>query len=263
MAPIITLTTDFGLSDPYVASVKGVILSINPRARLVDISHQVPPQDILHGAFLLSTAWRSFPKGTLHLAVVDPGVGTKRKAVAVSFKGHSFLAPDNGLLSLVLGGGASSTLPSQARAYAITNPRYRLKRVSSTFHGRDIFAPAAAHLSRGLPIRRLGPSLKRLVTLDVAFPVRERDGSLRGAVLHVDAFGNLVTNIRKEDAKGDITVEVAGKSIPKLSETFADAVGLLALWGSSDYLEIAVRNGNAAALLGVKRGDPALVRPKR
>jgi S-adenosylmethionine hydrolase len=259
VAPIVTLTTDFGLSDSYVASIKGVILSINPKARLVDISHQVPPQDILHGAFVLATAWSYFPRGTIHLAVVDPGVGTRRKAIAVSHKGHTFLAPDNGILSLALGG----VMPSGSRAIAITNPRYRLKRVSSTFHGRDIFAPAAAYLSRGLALGELGPALYRIKSLRVATPIRQPDGSLQGSVIHVDAFGNLVTNIRRGDARGDITVRVGGRTIAGLSATYAASEGFLALWGSSDYLEIAVRDGNARRALKVKRGDPVLVRPRR
>ncbi len=256
MAPIITLTTDFGLADSYVASLKGVILSIAPSARIVDISHQVPPQDILHGAYLLATAWRYFPKGTIHLAVVDPGVGAGRNAIAVSAKGHTFFAPDNGLLTMALGG----TLPAGAKAFVIENPRYRLDPVSSVFHGRDIFAPAAAYCAQGLAIQELGKPLSRIVTLPLSAPHRRADGSVLGTVIHVDTFGNLVTNVTQRHIKGDITIGVAGKSIAGLSRTYAEGKGLLALWGSSGYLEVAVRNGNAAKRLGVKRGDEVVLR---
>ncbi len=259
MTPIITLTTDFGLADSYVASVKGVILSIAPSARIVDLSHQVPPQDILHGAYLLATAWRYFPRGTIHLAVVDPGVGTKRKAIAVSHKGHTFLAPDNGLLTLALGGA----LPPGAKAYEITNPRYRLKRISDVFHGRDIFAPAAAYCAQGLAIQGLGKHVSRIVTLSLASPRREKDGSVLGTVIHVDTFGNLITNVTQNHIKGDISIGVGGKAIVGLSKIYAEGGSLLALWGSSGYLEVAVRNGSAAKRLGVKRGDTVVLRPKK
>ena len=263
---LITLLTDFGLADPYVGVMKGVILGIDPQATIVDLTHDVPPQDILQGAFLLGTSWRYFPPGTVHVAVVDPGVGTERKAVLVQGHGHTFLAPDNGLLSFVLSEEEVESAPFLPYAgaaptgfgvYALTNPKYWRHPVSATFHGRDIFAPAATHLSLGISSSELGEPIDRITRLAVPAPLWHRD-SLLGHVVHIDRFGNVVTTIPEAllGTEGPpITIEIGVQKIAGLSTTYAAREGLVALIGSHGYLEIAVRNGNAAQLLGTKVGD--------
>ena len=272
--PIITLTTDYGLRDAYVASIKGVILSINPAALLVDITHEVPPQDLLHGAYVLGSACSHYPAGTIHLAVVDPGVGSARKAIAVSAKGQRFVAPDNGILSLALPGEAPRVEPPQAgvvvegplsygmEAYELMNPQYHRAEVSATFHGRDIFGPVAAHLSLGVPMAQLGPAMSRLKFLEAAYPSVTAEGVVHGTVIHVDGFGNVITNVRPRHLpKGLTRVEVAGQTIEGLSKAYAERAGLLAVWGSDNYLEVALQGGNAAQSLGLKRGDAVKVWP--
>jgi hypothetical protein len=276
---ILTLLTDFGVSDAYVGAMKGVMLGVNPALTFVDLTHQVAPQNVLQGAFLLGTAWRFFPQGTLHLAVVDPGVGTQQVALVVQYQGHTFLCPDNGLLSFVLPQSAPrrstssagkvapfqphrSPLPAGFRAYALTTPRYWLPKVSATFHGRDLFAPAAAHLSLGVPMEELGEPVQSLTRLRIPAPLR--DGvRLTGCVLHVDRFGNIVTSIPAEALAGmgrDVMVDVGGRQIRGLVETYAQGQGLVALIGSHGYLEVALANGNAAAELGVGVGEVVKVR---
>jgi len=268
---LISLLTDFGDADAYVGVMKGVALGINPQARLVDLTHQVRPQDILQGAFLLGTAWRFFLQGTIHVAVVDPGVGTGRRVLLVQGEGHSFLAPDNGLLSFVLPPDSPTNLPAFAPytaplpsgflAYTITNPRYWLPKVSATFHGRDVFAPAAAHLSLGVSPSELGEPLTTVTRLHVPTPHKEGN-RLSGCVLHVDWFGNIVTNILPEalaDMGRDVTVEIGGRRIRGLAKTYAEGPGLVALAGSHGYLEVALPNGNAARETGAKVGDEVIV----
>lgn len=271
--PIITLTTDFGLEDPYVAAMKGVILTISPQVTIVDISHAVRPQAIAQGAFLLASAWPHFPRGSIHVGVVDPGVGTKRRALAVRTPAATFVGPDNGLLSPALPDevreaawgqdqAAPVRLPEGYRAVSLTNEAYFHQPVSSTFHGRDIFAPVAAHISLGVPLEDLGPPVEEMLALA---PVRARcqpDGSLRGRVIHIDVFGNLVTDIRCEDLPaGRPTVEVATGRIVGLSTTYQEDAEILAVVGSSGYLEIAAPKASAAGLLGAALGMPVLVRP--
>ena len=268
--PFITLLTDFGLADPYVGVMKGVILGINPSATLVDLTHDVPPQDVLQGAFLLGTSWRSFPPRTIHVAVVDPGVGSDRKALLVQGPEHAFLAPDNGLLSFVLPEEEVATVPFKPHvgpvpagfsAYTLTNPKYWRHPVSATFHGRDIFAPVAAHLSLGVPPEELGEPVDTLMRL--ALPVAQwQDGVLVGFVLHIDRFGNVVTNVpdallRQEGQT--LTIEIGGRTIEGLSATYSAGEGLAALIGSHGNLEVAVRDGSAAQLLGTKVGDEVRV----
>jgi S-adenosylmethionine hydrolase len=251
---VITLTTDFGLADAYVGTMKGVILGICPEAALVDLSHQVPPQDVRAGAFVVAMAAPYFPDGTVHLVVVDPGVGSKRRAVAVQTDRGIFVAPDNGVLSLALAG----SLPS--RAVELANRRYRLPNPSATFHGRDIFAPAAAHLARGISLDALGPPVTDLVSLPWPHPEPQDDGSLHVRVLHIDRFGNIILHLRSEDV-GDwpwreIAFEVAGRQLVGLHHTFADVLpGMpVAYVGSSGYVELGVRNGSAAAEWGIVVG---------
>ena len=259
--PVITLTTDFGLADAYVGTMKGVILSICPQVALVDLSHQVPSHDVRAGAFVVAVAAPYFPYGTIHLVVVDPGVGSERRAVAVQTNRCIFVAPDNGVLSLALAG------ESPLRAVELADPQYRLPSPSATFHGRDIFAPAAAHLARGASLADFGPPVTNLVSLSWPHPEPQQDGSFLVRVLYVDRFGNIVLNFRPEDVDGwpggQATFEVAGRQAVGLHQTFADVLpGMpVAYVGSSGYVELGVRNGNAAAEWGIEAG--AVVRVDR
>ncbi len=271
MAPVITLTTDFGTGDAYVASMKGVILTINPKAVIIDICHSIEPQNILQAAFILSTAYRYFPEGTIHLAVVDPGVGSQRKAVILKTPKAFFIAPDNGVLSYIIDeldaapakpAHHFSPKPQQQKlgtgleAIAITNPDFRRKPVSTTFHGRDIFAPAAAHLSLGVPLHKFGDSLSHVFTFRIPQPLRDNQGNLTGCVLHIDNFGNLITNIRSGGLPGEkVTITIGDRHIDGISQFYTEKEGLAAIIGSSGYLEISLKNGNAAAFLGMKVGD--------
>jgi len=271
--PVITLTTDFGLEDPYVAAMKGVILATNPEATIVDISHAVRPQAIEQGAFLLASAWPYFPNGSLHVGVVDPGVGTERRALAVRTPAATFVGPDNGLLSPALPDEVREAawghdqpvpvrLPAGYRAVSLTNEAYLRQPVSSTFHGRDIFAPVAGHISRGVRLEELGPPVEEMLALAPFRARRQPDGSLRGRVIHIDVFGNLVTDVRCEDLPAErSTVEVAGQRIVGLSPTYQEGAEIVAVVGSSGYLEIAAPRASAAELLGAALGIPVLVRP--
>ncbi len=260
--PIISLTTDFGLADAYVGVMKGVILGICPEAALVDISHTIAPQSIQQAAFVLSTAVPYFPVGTVHLVVVDPGVGSDRRPIAVRTERAFFVAPDNGVLGLALA-------PDPPRQVVrLSNQAYRLPSVSATFHGRDIFAPAAAHLACGLDLLRLGEPIPPadLVALPHAEPQREGEGIWRGLVLHVDHFGNLITNFRAEHLPpGPLRLAVGAETIAGLHQTFADVApgDLVAYLGSSGYVEIAERNGNAARRLAAGVGSPVYISQRR
>jgi hypothetical protein len=268
--PIITLTTDFGLADPYVASMKGVILSLNPQAVIVDVSHSVRRQRIQQGAFLLETALPYFPPDAIHLAVVDPGVGTERAAIALQTPGGSFVGPDNGVLSAALPGeirnrageaGGRVRLPEDAVGVALTNPHYHRQPVSDTFHGRDIFAPAATHLSLGVPLLELGEAVGEITVLPPLRARRGSAGSLAGRVIHVDAFGNLISDVRGDDLPSrEVTVEICGRRITGVQRSYAEGQGLAALVGSSGFLEIALESGSAAVELGADIGEPVVVR---
>ena len=254
---LITLTTDFGLEDAYVGVMKGVILGINPAATIVDLCHAIPPQDVQAAAFLLHTAWPYFPPATIHVVVVDPGVGSQRRAIAVDVGAATFVAPDNGVLSYVLAEAAEKN----TLAVHLTNRRYWLSKISATFHGRDIFAPVAAHLSLGVPLADLGEPLPigELVTLSLPRPARQSNGVWVGHVVHVDHFGNLVTDLEAE-AIGDaqaVVIEVGGRRIVGLRRTYAEGSPgePMALIGSSGRLEIAVPGGQAARGLKVQIGD--------
>ncbi len=254
---IITLTTDFGLGDSYVAEMKGVILSICPNATLVDITHTVRPQNICQAAFVLAAASRAFPPGTVHLAVVDPGVGTERRPIAVQTEHGFFVAPDNGLLSFVLADAVNR------RAVVLSNQAYYRQPVSDTFHGRDIFAPAAAYIHNGVPLKAFGPEARDLQVFPVPRPRWIRENLLDGEVIHVDGFGNLVTNIRRQDADWSrfAYAQVGRHKIRRLCRVYAEAAPeeLLALFGNSGYLELAVRDGCAACRLRVDPGAPVQV----
>jgi len=271
MTPIITLTTDLGLTDAYVAAMKGVILGINPEAKLVDICHTIEPQNIAQAAFVLSRAYQFFPEGTIHVVVVDPGVGTQRRAIILSTKSASFVAPDNGVLSYVIqqsiGGRLINNLQLELEpgleAVAITKPQFWRPTVSPTFHGRDIFAPVAARLSLGFPLTDFGEVITSVTMLPLPQPYQAGDGSVVGHIVHIDSFGNLITDIRSSDlpqARGAITIEVGEQLISGLSRTYAGGSGLLALVGSDGYLEIAVREGSASAFLDAEIGGEVKIR---
>jgi len=249
---IITLTTDFGWQDGYVAAMKGVILSICPSATLVDVTHDIAPQDAWRAAFVLHTAAQTFPPGTVHLSVVDPGVGTERRAVAVQTNRAFFVAPDNGLLSFVLPQGLAYT------AVVLSNPAYHRRPVSDTFHGRDIFAPAAAYLHNGVPIGALGAPVPDLVRLPFPRPLAAAGQKIAGEAIYIDHFGNVVSNIRAEDGAWDTfaSLRVGRHKVGRFCHTYGEAAPgeLIALIGSSGYLEVAQRDGSAARYLGAKPG---------
>ena len=273
MSPIITLTTDFGLTDAYVAAMKGVVLGINPEVTLIDICHTINPQDIAQAAFILSTAYQSFPDGSIHLVVVDPEVGSQRRAVVLRTPSADFIAPDNGVLSYVIWEAATEVsennqqveLGPEFEAFAITDPRYWRTPVSPTFHGRDIFAPVAAHLSLGRSPANFGERVTSLVTLSPTRSHRELDGSVVGRILHIDSFGNLITDITAQDLPskgGPLDIKVGNQIIHGLSRTYAEAEGLLALIGSSDRLEISVKGGSAYKVLNAEVGDEVRANPQ-
>jgi S-adenosylmethionine hydrolase len=254
---VVTLTTDFGFQDPYVGVMKGVILNINPRVQLVDLTHAIAAQDIRSAAFLLAHSYRYFPRGTLHLVVVDPGVGTDRRPILLRSTNHWFLAPDNGVLSWV------DRFEEVGGVHAITASHYFLPDPSHTFHGRDIFAPIAGWFTRGVGADKLGDPAEGYVKLEYPQP-RTEGNRIWGSVLHVDRFGNLITNLDKESLKSvlaltgakRIELELAGTDIGPLRRTFAEGPDGAAfpLIGSYGMIEIAVRGGSAAALLAVDRG---------
>jgi S-adenosylmethionine hydrolase len=258
--PIITLTTDFGEGSPYVAAMKGAILSINPQVRLLDLTHTVPPQDIRRGAIVLDEVTPLFPTGTLHIAVVDPGVGTSRAIVYAEIGAQRYIGPDNGLFSRL----AARHAPTKIRA--ITEERWFRWPVAPTFHGRDIMAPAAAHLSLGIDPDLLGPPRTALATLD--WPgARKVANRIEGQVTAIDSFGNLITNITREELAGVPTDESVGIFCDEhetrgIFKTYADqpAMTLIALVGSNDCLEIAIVDDSAAIMLGVGVGAPVEVR---
>jgi S-adenosylmethionine hydrolase len=251
----ITLTSDFGLTDPYVAMMKGVILSINPSAVLVDISHNIRAGSISQAARLLHEAFAYFPLGTVHLAVVDPGVGSSRRPIAVEGKGHFFVGPDNGIFWPVIQGD------SEARVVRLQDSRFFLPGLSQTFHGREIFAPVAAHLSLGKVLESLGPLIGDPVQLPISQP-HEKEDALFGEILRVDHFGNLITNISSNAlgrflGSGRPRIEVGKLVISKLSRIYGDEKEgtPLALMNSSDLLEIAVNLGRASEHVGLKEEE--------
>jgi S-adenosylmethionine hydrolase len=251
---IITLLTDFGNQDPYVAAMKGVILSLNPEAVLVDLTHEVPPQDIIAGSFLLSEATPYFPPGTIHLAVVDPGVGTPRRALAFRDQEQFWVGPDNGLFHLVFRDSPPVDLVS------LENSEYFRGSVSRTFQGRDIFAPVAAHLSLGTPLHAFGPPVTDPVTLPWPEPSFTPE-AVRGEIVYVDGFGNLISNIKGSNltawlAEKSHVIILGSLTVKGLSRIYGDVAAgeFLALVGSHGYLEIACAQGNAARRLGMGKG---------
>ncbi|MDE0686593.1 MAG: SAM-dependent chlorinase/fluorinase [Candidatus Poribacteria bacterium] len=266
---IITLTTDFGTSDTYVGIMKGVILSINPKALIVDLTHAIPPQDIYEAAFSIYAARSYFPKGTIHIIVVDPGVGSDRQAIVSHIDNAFFVCPDNGVLSYLLH-GAENAEAHPIESVAIQNAAYYLPEVSNTFHGRDIFAPVAAHLSLGVPFDDIGPRVKTLVRLPIQVP-EFTGNTLTGQIVKIDRFGNAITNIsetaiaRLESTSTAETpiyeIRVGSARLNRLNRAYAESdIGKpLAIIGSCGLLEIAINGGNAKEGLGIKWGDTVVV----
>jgi S-adenosylmethionine hydrolase len=262
--PVITLTTDFA-EDLFVGVMKGIILGVNPGATIVDLTHGIPPGDVRKGAFALMVSCRHFPPGSIHVVVVDPGVGSSRKIVCARTADHTYLAPDNGILSWVL----ARQKPREIRS--VENDRYFLDEVSMTFHGRDIFAPVAAHLSLGVSMKELGPKMDPgdLVTINFPMPRREGGRRLFGEVIYVDRFGNCITNVGPDDVADmdpkKVWIETSTVGVEGLSGSYVDATPgrPLAILGSSGFLEIAVSGGSASERFGLKVGDAVTVSPQR
>jgi S-adenosylmethionine hydrolase len=258
--PLINLTTDFGLSDHYVGTMKGVILKICPTARIVDISHGVGAFAIAEAAFTLSQAYDYFPRGTVHVAVVDPGVGTSRRPVLAKAAGQYFIAPDNGVLSMIYA-------RESHKVRAISSDRYFLKPVSQTFHGRDIFAPVAAHLASGIAPARFGKLIEDYLRLSFDKPERTGRRTWTGAILKVDRFGNVITNFKVEDfpdlGKRAFEMTAGPQSIVVLARNYAERGGtgeLFLIVGSAGYYEISASQASAAKLLGCAAGAPLELR---
>ncbi|ARM31443.1 S-adenosyl-l-methionine hydroxide adenosyltransferase family protein [Prosthecochloris sp. HL-130-GSB] len=260
--PYIAMLTDFGLQDPYVGIMKGVIASIAPYARVIDLTHAVHPQNIVHGSLLLGASARWFPAGTIFVAVVDPGVGSSRRPIAMETRQGIFIAPDNGLLTQIM-------LQQECLScHQITNPDAMLPSPGATFHGRDVFSPAAAHLAAGAPLHFLGPEidLQSFARIDIpSAEVGENGQVIDGEVLYTDIYGNLITSVPCGlcAGKGNGWQIVAGQTcIEGIHRTYTDAGEgePVAYCGSSGYLEIAVRNGNAALTLGLSDGQRITVR---
>jgi S-adenosylmethionine hydrolase len=254
--PIITLTTDFGLQDHYVGAMKGVILGICPQAQIVDISHEVKPFQIGEGAFLLAQAAACFPPKTVHVAVVDPGVGTARRPILVEAGGQYFVAPDNGVLAMICAAQAH-------KVRALSNQRYFRQPVSRTFQGRDIFAPAAAQLAAGLPAARLGKRIEDYLRPAFLKPQRTGKRSWSGQILHIDRFGNLVTNFHASDFPDlearNVSLTIGPQQVSVVARNYAEcgAGELFLIVGSSGYVEVSVNQASAARAIGCETGAPA------
>lgn len=259
--PLITLTTDFGDKDAYVACMKAVLLSLSPNCRMVDVCHHVAPQDIPHGAYTIWSAFSLFPAKTVHLVVVDPGVGSGRKAIAAQAHGQFFVGPDNGVLWPIL------SQDPQSQIHQITESRWFRSKASATFHGRDIFAPVAAYTALGVPLQEFGPPVQRseLVSLEL-FDAQRNEQSIVGKVLLADHFGNLATNIPADllpppEHHANCKIEIGHTTVTGICHTFAD-VGLdqpVAYVNSFGVLEVAVRNASAQAQFSAFRNQPVMV----
>ncbi len=252
---IITLTTDFGTSDHFAGTMKGVILRDPQAAQIVDITHDVQPFEIADGAFTIAQTYRYFPKNTIHVIVVDPGVGSTRRPLLAESGGHYFVAPDNGVLSMVFG-------ERKTRVWHVTNKRYFLHPVSRTFHGRDVFAPVAAHLAAGIPPVRFGKRIEDYLRLTFAQPVPNGKNTWTGAILKVDRFGNLATNLHIDNFADVKTrpfeLHIGPRTLSRLALTFTECEpgDIFVIVGSSGYLEIASNQSSAAQTLGCGAGTP-------
>ncbi|MBI2556260.1 MAG: SAM-dependent chlorinase/fluorinase [Planctomycetes bacterium] len=282
---VITLLTDFGNQDAYVGIMKGVIAGINPFANIVDICHSISPQDIFSGAYLLYTSYKYFPRKTIHVAVVDPGVGSRRNIICVEAKNYFFLAPDNGILSFIIQNEKPKSI------FRITNNKYFLSSLSNTFHGRDVFAPVAAYLSLGVRPQKMGIKINQLKQLDMPKPVHKKTGQVEGQIIYIDRFGNLITNIKKEylvkwvggqksevgsqkpdtckkaskekilSQRDTMETTIGMKKIVGLSKTYTDAKPgePLVLFGSAGFLEVSINQGNAQKYFKVDKGSKIII----
>lgn len=256
---IITLLTDFGTKDHYVGAMKGVILSINPQCILIDITHEVHKQNIREGAFILANAFKYFPKGTIHLAVVDPGVGSERKPILIRTKNYFFIGPDNGIFTI------AAIKDKIKRIIQLTNRKYFLSNISSTFHGRDIFAPVAGYLSLGIKPNVFGKEVDKWVKLDLREPGIKKN-KLLGEIIYIDNFGNLVSNVDRglflKFIEGlSFIIKIKNRKISDIKNGYWEGKDgeVIALFGSGNYLEISVKNGSARRVLNAKTGDPIIV----
>jgi hypothetical protein len=256
---IIAFITDFGLEDEFVGVMKGVVLSINPSVLIVDINHNIPSQNVLAGALCLERSFRYFPEGTVFTVIVDPGVGSGRKSLVTSAGGYFFVAPDNGVLTPIF-----EEFPD-FKAFCISKRKYMLDKVSSTFHGRDIFAPASAYITLGVTLPSFGPPIKNPVRLDIPKPF-VKGNKIVGAIVHVDKFGNLITNIKKElfqkfIGSSPFKIKLGRVLLDKISSSYSDVgIGeICAVWGSSFTLEIAVNGGQACNSLDLHIGDSVII----
>jgi S-adenosylmethionine hydrolase len=259
IAGTIALLTDFGNDDYFVGAMKGVILSVNPLAAIVDITHNVRPQDIRSAAFTLSACRRDFPVGTIFVAVVDPGVGSERRAILAEAEGRFYVAPDNGLLSFVFEEAREND--EKIRVFELSNERFFRDQVSRTFHGRDIFAPVAAHLSKGVEPAEFGPEISDFVVTPFVQPTKE-GGRTEAEIIHIDRFGNLITNLRPEALPERFAITVGFHEVRRLVQTFSEAARgeIVAMAGSAGYIEIAANRGSAASLQDAETGNIVLVR---
>jgi len=256
--PIITLITDFGLQYNYVCVMKGVIYSINPNVQIIDITHFVNSYDLIEANFILKSSFKYFPKGTIHVVVVDPGVGSQREIILMQTKNYYFLAPNNGILDF------APDKFEEIKIIEVTNKKYFLDEISSTFHGRDIFAPVAGYLSLGMEIEEFGTKLNKIKTLPPKFKPKFDKDRIIAEIIYIDHFGNLITNVVKEEfpfEDYEVWIEVAGYQIKGISQTYTQLQpgNLLALWDSSNHLEIAANLDNAQQLLKIEKGKSKII----
>lgn len=252
---IITLLTDFGTRDYFVGAMKGVILSINSEAKIIDITHEIPPQDIRAASFTMANYYRNFPPGTIHIGVVDPGVGSNRRAILVKTEDYYFVVPDNGLLSFVL------AKEKNFQAFELSNEKFFYHPVSRTFHGRDIFAPVAAHLSKGIPANEFGEEITDIIQFQAAQPKIISETEVEGEIIFIDRFGNLITNLESEHLSRNFSVSVNKTIIENQFNYFSEAEKneIFSILGSANLLEIAAFQDSAKNLLNVKIGDKIYV----
>lgn len=262
MKHIVAVLTDFGTKDYFVGAMKGVILSISEEAIIVDITHDIPPQDIISAGFNLNASYRDFPEKTIFIAVVDPGVGSSRRAILVETESYYFVAPDNGLLSFIYRN------ETDVRVYELTNEDYFNKPVSNSFHGRDIFAPVAAYLSKGVEPEEFGDEIKDYLELKIRNPKENLDGLLEGEVAHIDRFGNIITNISKDDSANEFSLQIGEHKVFELRQYFSQSAEIIdgdtksdvfMMFGSLDLLEVVVYGDSAAKILNVEVGDKILI----
>jgi S-adenosyl-L-methionine hydrolase (adenosine-forming) len=254
---IIALLTDFGMKDYFVGAMKGVILSINSEAKIIDLTHEIEPQNVSAASFTLRACYRDFPKGTIFVAVVDPGVGSNRRAILVEAEDFFFIAPDNGLLSFVL-----TDASSPVRVFKLTNEKFFHHPVSRTFHGRDIFAPVAAHLSNGVAPEVFGDEINDFVRFKISQPRKASESQTEAEIIHIDRFGNLITNLKIKDLPERFSLEINGRKIEKLQNFYAEAESneIFMIFGSAGFLEIVVFHNSAAKLLSARNGQQISVK---